>query len=232
MCPMMLNVPGLIHHNLKQRPYAIFWSPRPRGIHLTFHISSSFPRGQHRGGCFSSLPYNCSCWMRRIRLNSHLSYFLLPVKSRASLPAFSSCSPFIGSAGSLAPRFIWRALVALLNVSSRRERPSPAPGRLSSSSLADRYDIICTTCGSLRWWPNSIDTYPEACFCTDGKCPNSSKHTRYFLPPSHSSSHPGSHGHQSAKLCPVSLGISSESTVDVQPHRYVTTIARPCPIHS
>lgn len=107
LCITTLNLPGLIQHNLKQCPYTIFWSSCPTGIHLTFRISSSFPKGKHRGGRFPSalrisLQLQLLGWEEH---DSYLSYFLLPVKSRASLPAFSSCSLFhwecrhLGSSG-------------------------------------------------------------------------------------------------------------------------------------
>lgn len=221
-CPMRLNLPGLIHHNLKQSPYIIFWSSHPTGIHLTQVSLPVSPEKAQRRMLLIPLLQLQLLGKKNATLISSISYCQYKAGFPFQLSAPARCLP--GSRGSPAPPFIWRALTVLQNVSSRREHPAP-PAAPSHTDM-----ITSITCGSPRWWPNSTDTCPEACFCTDSEGPDSSEHTRYLWPPATSSSQPGSRGHQPAELCPGPPGSSSGSTGGAQPHRYATTATHPCPI--
>lgn len=176
-CPIRLNLPGLIHHNLKQIPSIIFWSSQPIGIHLT---QVSLPVSLEKAWRMLLIPLLQLQQLgeKSATLISSISHWHYKAEFPPHLSAAARCLP--GSRGSPAPPFIWRALVVLQNVCSHREHPAP-PAAPQHTDM-----ITSITCGSPRWWPNSTDTCPEARFFTGSECPDSSELTRYLWPPSSS----------------------------------------------
>lgn len=112
--------PALVHHNTKHFPCTV---PRPPPGRCLLDRSSlfHFPQGtaQRRTLLIPSLQLQLLKEQNAAWLSSVL--FLSAAKKPSSLPAPAHRPS--SSAGSPAPRFIWRAPAALLNVSQRRQRP-------------------------------------------------------------------------------------------------------------
>lgn len=166
---MRLNLPGLIHHNPKQSPYAIFWSSHPIGVHWTWVFLLDSPEKAQRKMLFIPLLQLQLLGEKNVTLISSLSYCQYKAGFPFQLSAPALCLP--GSRGSPAPLFIWRALLVLQNVSSRREHPAPPAAPLQTDM------ITSITCGSPRWGPNSRDPCPEDFLRMDSECSDSSEHT-------------------------------------------------------